>query len=337
MLAFDLPTIWATLICIALLAYVLLDGFDLGIGILFPLGRNKEERDLMMNSVAPIWDGNQTWLVLGGGGLFAAFPLAYSILLTAFYAPLIIMLLALVLRGVAFEFRFRAEKQSTQTLWDMAFIGGSTTAALCQGIMVGAFVQGIVVTDRVYAGGWFDWLSPFSLLCGVALVVGYALLGASWLVIKTEGNLQARMRALQLPLGAVTMLVVALVSGGTLLQHDNILDRWFSQAALRWIWIIPLVSTVFSAWFVLAVRAQREVLPFALTLGLFAMSFAGLAVSLYPNLIPPGISFREAANADKSLAFMLVGALVLLPVIAAYTAHNYWVFRGKIRSDAGYH
>lgn len=336
-MAFDLPTIWAGLICVALLAYVLLDGFDLGIGILFPLGRDKEERDLMMNSVAPIWDGNQTWLVLGGGGLFAAFPLAYSILLTAFYAPLIIMLLALVLRGVAFEFRFRAEQKRAQLLWDLAFIGGSTVATFAQGIMVGAFVQGISVTDRVYAGGWYDWISPFSILCGLALVSGYALLGASWLVMKTEGPLQDRMRSLQLPLGAITMLLVAIVSGGTLLQHENILDRWFSQAALRWIWVIPIVSAIFSGWFVVAVRAKKEFLPFLLTLGLFMMSFAGLAASLYPNLIPPDISFREAANADKSLSFMLVGALVLLPVIATYTAHNYWVFRGKIRPDAGYH
>jgi len=332
---FDLPTIWAGLICLALLAYVVLDGFDLGIGILFGLGRSKEERDRMMNTVAPVWDGNETWLVLGGGGLFAAFPLAYSILLTAFYAPLIAMLLALVLRGVAFEFRFRAER--TRTLWDIAFIGGSTTAAFCQGIMVGAFVQGIDVQDRAYAGGWFDWLSPFTILCGFALVAGYALLGASWLVIKTDGPLQARMRALQLPLGAIAVVVVGLVSGGTLLQHDRIMERWFSGASLRWIWIIPILTLALSAGFVTTVRAKRELLPFVLTLGLFVMSFAGLAASLYPHLIPPDITYREAANIDKSLAFMLVGAVILIPVILTYTAYNYWVFRGKIREGEGYH
>jgi len=335
MVMFDLPTIWAGLICLALLAYVVLDGFDLGIGILFGLGRSKEERDRMMNTVAPVWDGNETWLVLGGGGLFAAFPLAYSILLTAFYAPLIAMLLALVLRGVAFEFRFRAER--TRTLWDIAFIGGSTTAAFCQGIMVGAFVQGIDVQDRAYAGGWFDWLSPFTILCGFALVAGYALLGASWLVIKTDGPLQARMRALQLPLGAIAVVVVGLVSGGTLLQHDRIMERWFSGASLRWIWIIPILTLALSAGFVTTVRAKRELLPFVLTLGLFVMSFAGLAASLYPHLIPPDITYREAANIDKSLAFMLVGAVILIPVILTYTAYNYWVFRGKIREGEGYH
>jgi len=332
---FDLPTIWAVLISLALLAYVVLDGFDLGIGILFGFGRTKEQRDTMMNTVAPVWDGNETWLVLGGGGLFAAFPLAYSILLTAFYAPIIAMLLALVLRGVAFEFRFRAER--TRKLWDIAFIGGSTTAAFCQGIMVGAFVQGIEVQDRAYAGGWFDWLSPFTILCGFALVAGYALLGASWLVVKTEGPLQARMRALQLPLGGLAVLVVGLVSGGTLLQHHLIMERWFSEEALRWIWIIPILSVALSAGFVLAVRAKRELLPFMLALGLFVISFAGLAASMYPHLIPPDITFREAANAHGSLAFMLVGALVLLPVILSYTAYNYWVFRGKVRDGEGYH
>ena len=334
-MAFDLPTIWAGIICFALLAYVVLDGFDLGIGILFPLGKTKEERDRMMNTVAPVWDGNETWLVMGGGGLFAAFPVAYSVLLTAFYAPLILMLLALVLRGVAFEFRFRANR--SRPLWDIAFIGGSTTAAFCQGLMIGAFVQGVAVDERSYAGGWFDWLTPFTVLCGFALVTGYALLGASWLVIKLEGTLQARMRALQLPLGALAMLAVAAVSAGTLVQHDQIYARWFDSPESRLIWTIPIVSAFFSAWFVVAVRRRHEIAPFLVTLGLFIVSFVGLAASMYPHLIPPDITFRDAANADGSLAFMLAGAIVLLPVILGYTAYNYWVFRGKVREGDAYH
>ncbi|MCB1738767.1 MAG: cytochrome d ubiquinol oxidase subunit II [Gammaproteobacteria bacterium] len=331
----DLPTTWLGLICIALLAYVVLDGFDLGIGILFPLGRDASERDRMMNTVAPVWDGNETWLVLGGGGLFAAFPLAYSILLTAFYAPVIAMLLSLVLRGVAFEFRFRTERW--QRVWDLAFSGGSTSAAFFQGVMVGAFVQGIEVSDGAYAGGWFDWLSPFSVLCGVALAAGYALLGASWLVIKTDGALHARMRTLQLPLGGAVVLLIALVSVGTLFVSAAVRERWFTLGTFWFLWVVPAGTTLLAVTFFRAVRAGREILPFVLALGLFAAAFAGFAGSLYPWMIPPGITYYEAANADKSLAFMLVGALVLLPVILAYTGYSYWVFRGKVDAHGGYH
>jgi len=331
----DLATIWAALICIALLAYVVLDGFDLGVGILFPLGKNREERDVMMNTVAPVWDGNETWLVLGGGGMFAAFPLAYSVLLTAFYAPVMGMLLALVLRGVAFEFRFRTERW--RPLWDLAFIGGSTLAAFFQGIMVGAFVQGVHVENGAYAGGWFDWLTPFTLLTGVSLVAGYALLGACWLVIKTEGGLQRRMRGLQIPLGALVVVLIGLVSFGTVLENVQVRERWISLGSFLFLWVIPLLTGIIAVSFFMAVRARREVLPFLLALCLFVASFIGLTSGLYPYLIPPAISYRAAANADGSLAFMLVGALALLPVILGYTAYVYWLFRGKVREGEGYH
>ncbi len=331
----DLPTIWAVLICIALLAYVVLDGFDLGVGILFPLGRNREERDTMMNTVAPVWDGNETWLVLGGGGLFAAFPLAYSVLLTAFYAPVIAMLLALVLRGVAFEFRFRTERG--RPFWDLAFIGGSSLAAFFQGVMVGAFVQGVRVENGAYAGGWFDWLTPFSLLTGIALVIGYALLGASWLVIKTEGALQQRMRRLQIPLGALVVVLIGLVSFGTVLENVMVRERWFEMGSLLFLWVIPVATATIAVSFFNAVRSGRELVPFLLALCLFLASFAGLTSSLYPYLIPPDISYTEAANADVSLRFMLVGAVLLLPVILGYTGYVYWLFRGKVRAGEGYH
>ncbi len=333
----DMPTIWAVIIAVALLAYVILDGFDLGIGILFPLGRDRDERDTMMNSVAPVWDGNETWLVLGGAGLFAAFPLAYSILLTAFYAPVIAMLLALVLRGVAFEFRFRTRRRESRNYWDWSFIGGSAVAAFSQGVMVGAFVQGVAVENGVYAGGWFDWLTPFTVLCGVSLMVGYALLGACWLVIKTEGPLQRRMRNLQLPLGAAVVLLILLVSFGTVLENDAVRDRWFSFGSLWFLWVVPLLTLLLAAAYFFAVRADMEVVPFLLALGLFVASFAGLAVSLYPYLIPPDITYREAANADDSLTFMLVGAVFLMPIILGYTVYSYWIFRGKLRLGEGYH
>ena len=331
----DLPTIWALLICVALLAYVVLDGFDLGVGILFPLGRSTEERDRMMNTVAPVWDGNETWLVLGGGGLFAAFPLAYSILLTAFYAPVIAMLLALVLRGVAFEFRFRTERW--RPLWDLAFIGGSTAAAFFQGVMVGAFVQGVNVQDGAYAGGWYDWLTPFSVLTGASLVAGYALLGACWLVIKTDGSLQDRIRRLQLPLGAIVVMLIGMVSFGTVFISEPIRERWFDLGSFLFLWVIPALTALIAVSFFLAVRNKKETMPFLLALALFVASFIGLTSSIYPYLIPPGITYAAAANAPGSLAFMLVGALILLPVILGYTAYAYWLFRGKVREGEGYH
>jgi len=330
-----MPTIWALLISFALLAYVVLDGFDLGVGILFPLGRGKDERDTLMNTVAPVWDGNETWLVLGGGGLFAAFPQAYSLLLTAFYAPVIAMLLALVLRGVAFEFRFRTERW--KPFWDFAFIGGSTAAAFFQGVMVGAWVQGVKVVDGAYAGGWYDWLTPFTVLTGVSLVAGYALLGACWLVIKTEGDLQERARRLQVPLGALVVALIGIVSFGTVFTSEDVRERWFSLGSWVFLWVIPLLTLAITIAFFLAVRFKKEILPFMLALALFVASFAGLTSSLYPQLIPPSISYTAAANADGSLAFMLVGALVLLPVILGYTAYAYWLFRGKVRIGDGYH
>ncbi len=334
-MAFDLPTIWAVLICVALTAYVVLDGFDLGIGVLFWFGKDRKERDTMMNTVAPVWDGNETWLILGGGGLFAAFPLAYSVLLTAFYAPLIAMLLALVLRGVAFEFRFRTERW--KPYWSAAFFGGSTVAAFCQGVMVGAFVQGVEVQDGVYAGGWFDWLTPFTLVTGLALVAGYALLGAGWLVIKTSGDIHARMAKLRIPLGIAAIVLLGGVSLGTLYQDADIAARWFGGGFYILLWAIPALTGLAAiGWLATAWRGM-EVTPFLCSLVMFALAMAGLAASLYPNLIPPDISYREAANADGSLAFMLVGALVLLPVILGYTAYAYWIFRGKVDPEHGYH
>lgn len=331
----DLALIWAFLIALAILIYVILDGFDLGIGVLFPLVKGESDRDVMMNTVAPVWDGNETWLILGGGGLFAVFPLAYSVVLTALYAPLIAMLLALIFRGVAFEFRFK--DPGHKPLWDLAFAGGSIVATFCQGIVLGAFIQGIAVEDRSYAGGWFDWLTPFSLFAGFSLVLGYALLGAGWLVMKTEGTLQVRMYALMTHLTAGLIVCIAIVSLWTPLLNAEIAARWFSWPNLLYLSPVPLLVLAAGLGLYRAIRRRREVQPFLLALTLFLLSYAGLGISLYPNIIPPDVSLWAAAAPDKTLGFMLVGAAILLPVILGYTGYAYWVFRGKVRPGDGYH
>jgi cytochrome bd ubiquinol oxidase subunit II len=331
----DLAVIWAILIAFAVLAYVILDGFDLGVGILFPLVRGGGHRDVMTNSVAPVWDGNETWLILGGGGLFAAFPLAYAIIMPALYAPLIAMLLGLVFRGVAFEFRFKSERN--KGWWDVGFAGGSIAAAFCQGIALGAFIQGIEVDGRAYGGGWFDWLTPFSVLTGVALVAGYGLLGACWLIWKTEGELQDRMYRLALPLAAAVLVAIAGVSIWTPLLDPAIAARWFSWPNIVLLAPVPLLVAACAFGLYRALTRRREHRAFPLALGLFVLSYIGLGISLFPYVVPRSVRIEDAAAGDASLGFMLVGAGVLLPLILGYTAYAYWVFRGKVRPGEGYH
>ncbi len=332
----DLPFIWAGLIAFAVLAYVVLDGFDLGVGILFPFFKDRQDRDVMTNTVAPVWDGNETWLVLGGGGLLAVFPLAYAIILPALYAPLIAMLLALVFRGVAFEFRWRAEGSGRQ-LWDIAFAGGSIVAALMQGIALGALVQGIHVEGRAYAGGWWDWLTPFSLLTGVALVIGYALLGATWLNLKTTGELQVRARRFARLAGIGTLGLIGVVSLWTPFLHDAYFERWFTWPTANFTAVVPGLVAACALLLFLGLQDGKPLQPFLAALGIFTLSFAGIGISFYPWMVPPTVTIRDAAAPDDSLAFLLVGAAVLVPIILAYTAHAYWVFRGKVDSESGYH
>jgi cytochrome d ubiquinol oxidase subunit II len=331
----DLPLIWAGIIAFAVLAYVIADGFDLGVGILFPFLKTRDARDVAMNSVAPVWDGNETWLVLGGGALFAAFPLAYAVVLPALYAPLIAMLLGLVFRGVAFEFRWRTERG--RFLWDWAFAGGSTLVALCQGIALGAFVQGIEVAGRAYGGGWYDWLTPFSLVTGAALVVGYALLGATWLVMKTTGELQGEARRFALASGAGTVALIGVVSLWTPFLNPVFMSRWFAFPAIVYVLPVPLAVAGAAALLFLGLRTGRDAQPFVAALALFLLSYIGLGISLYPQIVPPSITIWQAAAPDKSLAFLLIGTLILVPIIIAYTAHAYWVFRGKVDVASGYH
>lgn len=332
---FDLPTIWAGIIAFAVLTYVILDGFDLGVGILFPFAKSDRDRDVMMNSVAPVWDGNETWLVMGGGGLFAVFPLAYAIVMPALYMPIVLMLLALVFRGVAFEYRWRTVRW--RRVWDWAFIGGSAVAALCQGIALGALVQGIDVEGRAYAGGNWDWLTPFSMLTGVALVVGYALLGATWLVMKTEGALQALMRRYAGPLGAATFALIGMVSLATPFLDPVYFERWFAFPAILFSVGVPAMLLA-AGWLLYhGLRQQADYTPFMASLAMFVISFIGIGISFYPMMVPPALTIAEAAAPDSSLAFALVGTVILVPMILGYTAYAYWVFRGKVDPDAGYH
>jgi len=331
----DLAFIWAGLIAVAVLVYVILDGFDLGVGILFPWAGSEAERDTAMNSVAPVWDGNETWLILGGGGLFAVFPLAYSVVMPALYMPIILMLLGLIFRGVAFEFRWKTRRW--KPVWDVAFFGGSLVAALCQGIALGALVQGIEVVDRAYAGGWWDWLTPFSVLTGLAVATGYALLGATWLVMKTEGSLQHRMRRLAWPLGAATLVAMGLVSILTPFLDPVYFTRWFNLPGSLLSVVMPL-PVLIAAWALFTgLNDGRDGRPFVAALSLFVLGFVGIGISFYPMMVPPSLTIWQAAAPDKSLGFALVGAVVLLPLILAYTGYAYWTFRGKVRVGEGYH
>ncbi len=334
--AIDLPFIWACLIAIAVFMYVVMDGFDLGIGILFPAVHGREERDIMVNSVAPVWDGNETWLVLGGGGLLAVFPLAYATLLPAFYMPLILMLLALIFRGVAFEMRFRARTARGRLLWDRSFSWGSYAATICQGICLGAYVQGVRVENRAYAGGWWDWLTPFSIMTALALVAGYGLLGACWLVWKTHGELQARFRKIAQVLCLATLAFIAAVSFVMLLDAP-FRDRWLHFPAAAGAAIVPVLVLILAAVFFTKVRGNGEVSPFLCALGLFALSYAGLGISLWPMIVPPHVTIWDAAAPPSTQLFLLVGAAVLIPIILCYTAYVYWLFRGKVHAGAGYH
>jgi cytochrome d ubiquinol oxidase subunit II len=335
-----LPLVWAWIIGAAVAMYVILDGFDLGIGILFPFTENERERDQMMNTVAPFWDGNETWLVLGGGGLWVAFPKAYAVIMPALYLPVIVMLLALIFRGVSFEFRWVAKP--SKGVWNVAFAGGSIVAAFCQGLILGGLIQGIDVQVQPglgpqFAGGALDWLTPFSLLCGVGVTLGYALLGATWLHMKTDGEVAERSRRQAGPLLFAMLIAMGLVSLWTPLAVDRIWERWFSLPNLLLLAPVPLL-TVATAYYVgKGLEGRREIGPFAGSIALFLLGFMGLAISTYPYLVPPHITFWDAAAAPESQIFMGAGVIVLFPIIIGYTAFVYWIFRGKVREGEGYH
>ena len=333
----DLPLVWAGLLAFAVLAYVVMDGFDLGTGILFAVERGEEDRDVMVNTVAPVWDGNETWLVLGGGGLLAVFPLAYAIIMPALYPTIIAMLLALVFRGVAFEFRFRAITRRARRAWDFAFFGGSVVAALSQGLTLGGLLQGIKVANRAYAGGWWDWLTPFTVLCGISVVVGYALLGACWLVWRTEGDLQARCRRQAATLGIATLALIGVVSLWTPLLNPVFAERWFGWPGIALTAPVPILVLLLAGNFWRGIVLKHHLTPFLCALGIFGLCFVGLGISIFPNIVPPDISIYAAAAPPQSQAFLLVGAVVLIPMILIYTGFAYYVFRGKVVAGTTYH
>ena len=332
----DLPLIWAIIIIFGVMMYVVMDGFDLGIGILFPFIKGEKDRDVMMNTVAPVWDGNETWLVLGGAALFGAFPLAYSVILSALYLPLILMLIGLIFRGVAFEFRFKARPEKRH-IWDMSFIGGSLVATFFQGVALGAFIDGIPVVNRQYAGGGLDWLTPFSVFCGLALIVAYALLGCTWLIMKTEGPLQASMHKLGKPLALALLVIMGVVSLWTPLTHTDIAARWFTLPNLFWFLPVPILVLVTFYGLIKAIARNAHYTPFVLTLVLVFLGYSGLGISLWPHIIPPSISIWDAAAPPQSQGFMLVGTLFIIPFILGYTFWSYYVFRGKVTHEDGYH
>jgi len=330
-----LPVIWAAVIGIAVAMYVILDGFDLGIALLFPFAKSERERDQMMNSVAPFWDGNETWLVLGGVGLFVVFPRAYAIIMPAFYLPVILMLLGLVFRGVAFEFRWIAV--TGKPVWNLGFTAGSAVAGFCQGLILGGLMQGIKVENGAFAGRAFDWATPFSVLCGFGVLAGYALLGATWLVLKTEGAVAERARAHAKLLLVAVLAFMAVVSLWTPLAFERIAARWFSFPNILFLWPVPLVTALVAlgAWRWL--DAGRELLPFVAAIALFLLGYLGLVISSFPYLVPPALTVWQTAAPPASQIFMLLGTVALLPLVLAYVVFVYWIFRGKVREGEGYH
>jgi cytochrome bd ubiquinol oxidase subunit II len=331
----DFVPIWTLILGMAVFFYVLLDGFDLGVGILYGLAPDTASRNTIMNSIAPIWDGNETWLVFGGLGLFAAFPVAFAVIIPAVYFPILIMLLALVFRGVAFEFRFRDAEH--KTFWDHAFSYGSAIATFAQGIVLGSFIQGYEVNGRQFSGSSLAFLTPFSLMTGLALLFGYGLLGAGWLILKTEGDIQAAARRHGRICLIGVLAAIAVVSIWTPVASPMVAARWFSWPNILILAPVPIATAAAALVTWRALGSRAETMPFAGAILLFVLSFIGIAISLYPMIVPYHFTLWEAASSERTQAFLLVGTLALLPVILMYTGWSYWVFRGKVRADAGYH
>lgn len=332
----DLVLVWTGLVGIVIIAYVVLDGFSLGVGLLFPLTSDEESRDVMMNAIAPVWDANQTWLVFGGGALFASFPTTYAVLFSALYIPLMSLIIGLIFRGVAFEFRVNAK--TSKTLWNRSFFVGSLVAVLAQGLTLGGYVSGIRTTDAMFSGGAWDWLTPFSIMVALGLTAGYALLGATYLIFKTTGQVQRRAyeRALTAAYAVGAFLIVVTI--WTPLHEWRIFERWTSPPRVHYIWVFPLLGALFYATLIQSIKKRSvEWLPFWSAVGVFLSAYVGLQAAVYPYAVLPDITVHQAAAQPKTLSFTLIGVCFILPVILGYTAYSYWVFRGKVSAKDGYH
>ena len=334
MIDLDLTAVWAFIIAFAVFAYVVMDGFDLGIGILIPSITVGQGRNRAMNSIAPVWDGNETWLVMGGGGMLAAFPLAYAVILPATYPLIVAMLLGLVFRGVAFEFRHRDERH--RAFWDLAFFGGSLVAALSQGMILGALVQGVHVTARAYSGSWWDWLTAYTLLTGLGVVAGYALIGACWLVWKLEGEVQDKAYRLAMRAAIATLVLMGSVSAYNLTLLPQYRERWLEMPNILFASQVPLLTVMIAGFLFYGLKKRWELAPFVLSLALFGLGMAGIGVTIWPYVVPGALTIWEAATSARSQWFMLVGVIVTVPLILGYTGWSYWVFRGKVGNE-GYH
>lgn len=330
----DLVHLWIFLVGLVIILYVVLDGFSLGIGLLFPFAENEEERDVMMASIAPVWDANQTWIVFGGGALFASFPKIYTILFSALYIPLFTFLFGLIFRGVAFEFRANTQDKAK---WNGAFFGGCLVATIGQGLTLGAYISGIRTDEGGFAGGAFDWLSPFSVMVAVALVAGYMLLGATYLLIKTTGNVRDRAfrQAFYAVLAVAFFMIV--VSIWTPYNDPAIWARWFSEPRVYWVWTFPLLGIISFILILDHLKKRQELSPFILSILLFLSAYLGLQSAIYPYAVLPAVTIYEAAAQREALIFVLWGVALILPVVLAYTIYSYWVFKGKVTAEESYH
>ncbi len=333
-LTMDIVTAWIALIALIIILYVILDGFSLGIGVLFPFMHGEQERDTLIDSVAPVWSANQTWLVFGGGALFVAFPVIYGVLFSALYIPLVTLLYGLIFRGVSLEFRISATRNS---IWDRAFHAGSLVAVVSQGLIVGGVLSGTKVTGENFSGGSFDWLNPFSIALAAGLIAGYLLLASTYLIIKTTGSIQNGAYRIAFRAAFVVLIFQVLMIAWTPFQYPQVLIHWLTPPRLYFIWIFPVLGLAAFYGIISSLRSRREITPFIFSSVFFFAGYLGLFASIYPYAIPPDITFQEAAAQRETLVFTLSGAVFILPIILGYTIYSYRIFRGKVGKEGYYH